>query len=103
LLAVVYKRLADEWGVPVPLNDCLAYGRSVEDWPAFEDSADALQYLKRHNKLVVLSNIDNASFVPSRLQHQLHIKSTLASSKVKIWLHCLESRGEYGAKHRCPF
>ena len=65
LLAVVYRRLAEEWGVPVTWEDCLAYGRSVKDWPAFEDSAGALQYLKRYYKLVVLSNIDNTSFAHS--------------------------------------
>jgi len=65
LLAVVYKRLAEEWGIATKWENCLAYGRSVEDWPAFEDSAGALQYLKRYYKLVVLSNIDNASFAHS--------------------------------------
>lgn len=65
LLAVVYKRLAEEWGIPVTWEDCLAYGRSVQNWPAFEDSAGALQYLKRYYKLVVLSNIDNTSFAYS--------------------------------------
>ena len=65
LLAVVYKRLTEEWSVPVAWEDCLAYGRSVRDWPAFEDSAGALRYLKRHYKLVVLSNVDNASFAHS--------------------------------------
>lgn len=65
LLAVVYKRLAEEWGVPVSWEDCQAYGRSVRDWPAFADSAGALHYLKRHYKLVVLSNVDNASFAHS--------------------------------------
>ena len=32
------------------------------DWPAFADSAAALQYLKQHYKLVILSNVDNGSF-----------------------------------------
>jgi putative hydrolase of the HAD superfamily len=65
LLAVVYKRLAEEWRAAVSWDDCLAYGQSVKDWPAFEDSVAALQYLKRHYKLVILSNIDNTSFVAS--------------------------------------
>ena len=43
LLAVVYKRLADEWRVPVSWDECLAYGNSVGDWPAFPDSVAALQ------------------------------------------------------------
>ncbi len=34
-------------------------------WPAFADSAGALQYLKRHAKLVILSNVDNESFAAS--------------------------------------
>ena len=65
LLAVVYKRLAEEWGVAATWDACLAYGRSVQNWPAFADSAGALQYLKRHYKLAILSNVDNASFAHS--------------------------------------
>jgi putative hydrolase of the HAD superfamily len=66
LLAVVYKRLAEEWAVPVSWDECLAYGRSVGDWPAFADTVAALQYLKQHYKLVILSNVDNASFAQSQ-------------------------------------
>ncbi len=65
LLAVVYRRLAEEWAVPVTWDQCLAYGRSVRDWPAFADSATALAYLKGHYRLVVLSNVDNESFAHS--------------------------------------
>jgi putative hydrolase of the HAD superfamily len=65
LLAVVYKRLAEEWGVAAAWEDCVAYGRSVKDWPAFEDSAGALQYLKKYYKLAILSNVDNESFAAS--------------------------------------
>lgn len=65
LLAVVYKRLAEEWGVPCTPEECAAYGRSVRDWPAFPDSREALAYLKRHYKLVILSNVDNESFAAS--------------------------------------
>jgi len=62
LLAMVYKRLAEEWGVPASFEEALAYGRSIRDWPAFPDSAEALKYLKQHYKLVILSNVDNESF-----------------------------------------
>ena len=65
LLAVVYKRLAEEWGVTVSWDECVAYGLSIKDWPAFADSADALAYLKRHYKLIILSNVDNKSFAAS--------------------------------------
>ena len=57
LLAIVYKRLAEEWGVAVTPDECAAYGQSIKQWPAFLDSPDALQYLKKHYKLAILSNV----------------------------------------------
>ncbi len=65
LLAVVYRRLAEEWGLPVSWEECVEYGRSIKNWPAFPDSAKALRYLKQHYKLVILSNVDNESFAAS--------------------------------------
>ncbi|MEM7317572.1 MAG: haloacid dehalogenase type II [Pseudomonadota bacterium] len=62
LLPVVYRRLAEEWGAEVRWEDCQAYGHSVRQWPAFEDSRAALAYLKKHYKLIVLTNTDNQSF-----------------------------------------
>ncbi|MGM8932104.1 haloacid dehalogenase type II [Salinicola halophyticus] len=66
LLAVVYKRLAEEWGVAVSHDECLAYGDFVKQWPAFADTAESLAYLKQHYQLVVLSNVDNESFAYSQ-------------------------------------
>jgi 2-haloacid dehalogenase len=66
ILATVYKRLAEQWGAPATHEACVTYGRSVADWPAFPDSVDALRYLQRFYKLVILSNVDNASFESSK-------------------------------------
>jgi len=62
LLAVVHKRLAEEWEIATSWDDCMRYGQSVRDWPAFPDTPAALQYLKRHYRLVILSNVDNENF-----------------------------------------
>ncbi|MER5172494.1 haloacid dehalogenase type II [Thioclava sp. GXIMD2076] len=62
LLATVYRRLAEEWDIPVTWEECETYGQSVKNWPAFEDSAGALQYLQKYFKLCVLTNVDAASF-----------------------------------------
>ena len=62
LLAIVHKRLAEEWRAHATWDECVAYGRSVRDWPAFPDSAEALRYLAQHYRLVILSNVDNESF-----------------------------------------
>lgn len=65
VLKEVHLRLAQRYGLPVDAAAATAFGRSVGRWPAFADSAAALQYLKRHFRLVVLSNVDRASFAES--------------------------------------
>ncbi len=65
LLAVVFARLAGEWGVAFTNSEAAAYGSSVGAWPAFPDSAEALGRLKHHYQLVILSNVDRASFAGS--------------------------------------
>jgi 2-haloalkanoic acid dehalogenase type II len=37
----------------------------ISSWPAFPDTVAALQVLKKHFKLIVLSNVDKASFATS--------------------------------------
>ena len=65
LLAKTYRALAAEWGATITDADAERFGNSVPDWPAFADSAASLAYLKQHYKLVILSNIDRASFAES--------------------------------------
>lgn len=45
-----------------------ALGTSIPAWPAFADSAVALQQLKQRYRLVILSNIDRQSFAASNQQ-----------------------------------
>ena len=82
LLAVVYRRLAEEWGVEVTWEECLAYGTSVRHWPAFEDSREALAYLKQHYKLVVLTNTDNLSFSGSNARLGVHFDGVYTAEDV---------------------
>jgi 2-haloalkanoic acid dehalogenase type II len=65
LLAKTYRALAAEWGAAITDAEAESFGHSVPDWPAFADSAESLAYLKRHYKLVILSNVDRASFAES--------------------------------------
>ena len=82
LLAIVHKRLAEEWGVQATWDECLAYGDSIKDWPAFDDSAAALQYLKKHYKLVILSNVDNASFAFSNKRLQVEFDAIYTAEDI---------------------
>lgn len=65
VLTAVHARLARVWGVPADAAADRRFGASVPDWPAFPDTAGALAYLKRHFRLVILSNVDHASFAGS--------------------------------------
>ena len=62
LLEKVHERLCDDFGVDRDPAEAAAFGESVGDWPAFPDSAEALNYLKGHFKLIILSNVDRRSF-----------------------------------------
>ena len=65
LLAAVHARFARDLGLRIHADLNERFGASVPDWPAFPDSAEALAYLKRHYKLVILSNVDRQSFAAS--------------------------------------
>src|SRR5687767_4861126 len=82
LLAVVYKRLAEEWGENVRWEECQTYGQSVKDWPAFKDSANALAYLKQHYKLVILSNVDNQSFAFSNAKLKVDFDAVFTAEDI---------------------
>jgi 2-haloalkanoic acid dehalogenase type II len=65
VLARTLRDVASGYGVRASAAEEKAFGASVADWPAFPDSAEALAYLKRHYKLVIVSNVDRASFAHS--------------------------------------
>jgi 2-haloacid dehalogenase len=103
LLSIVYKRLAEEWRVPCTLADCAAYGKSIRNWPAFDDSAQALHYLKQHYKLVILSNVDNESFSHSNAKLQVEFDAIITAEDVgsykpspRNFEYMLEKLGERG-------
>lgn len=65
LLAFVHTRLAVRFELPADEEAARTFGQSVGDWPAFDDTREALRHLKRHFRLIILSNVDRASFARS--------------------------------------
>ena len=65
LLTMVHRQLAEHWGLATTPSMDADFGGSVPDWPAFPDSTRALNALKRHFKLVILSNVDRNGFAAS--------------------------------------
>jgi 2-haloacid dehalogenase len=65
ILGETLRRVGVELGAQVTEADAAAYGASVKDWPAFPDTTEALRRLSTRFKLIILSNIDRASFAAS--------------------------------------
>lgn len=62
ILRAVATRIAWALSMDCPPEAPDALANSVGDWPPFDDTRAALQCLKRRYKLVILSNVDRASF-----------------------------------------
>jgi 2-haloalkanoic acid dehalogenase type II len=62
LLGVVHGQLAAAWGVAADPEADARFGASIGDWPAFPDTPTALRRLQDRFRLVILSNVDRASF-----------------------------------------
>lgn len=62
LLSNVYTQLAESYSLSVSADEATDFGASIGRWEPFPDSPAALARLKKFYKLVVLSNVDRASF-----------------------------------------
>jgi 2-haloalkanoic acid dehalogenase type II len=82
LLTIVYGRLARRFGVGDNEPAAQAFGQSVGNWPAFPDSREALAYLKQHFKLVILSNVDQASFARSNKRLGVEFDQILTADQI---------------------
>jgi 2-haloalkanoic acid dehalogenase type II len=65
VLEGVHRAVAGHFGLQSTPELESEFGRSVPNWPAFPDTADALRFLKSRYRLVILSNIDRRSFAAS--------------------------------------
>ena len=76
------RAIAARHGVEASPAEEDAVGNSVRDWPAFPDSAAALAYLKRHYKLVIVSNVDRESFRHSNRRLGVEFDSIVTAQDV---------------------
>ncbi|KIM94615.1 hypothetical protein OIDMADRAFT_45583 [Oidiodendron maius Zn] len=59
VLATSYMHVAAEAGINVSSIEAARFGRGARDWPAFLDTVHGLQTLKKHYKLIIISNVDD--------------------------------------------
>jgi 2-haloacid dehalogenase len=71
VLKNVYTLLARDWDIEARPEEAEVFAKSIRNWPAFSDSPSALQYLKEHYKLIILSNVDRESFKASNAKLQV--------------------------------
>lgn len=62
ILLEVHDTLARFFDVPKDRHAARAFADSIKNWPIHADVPEALAYLKKHYRLVVLTNIDHRSF-----------------------------------------
>ena len=65
VLAEVLKRIGVRLGATVSDQQAARFGGSIGEWPAFADSAPALSRLGQRFRLIIVSNVDRASFAAS--------------------------------------
>ena len=68
------REVSDEWATRL--------GRSVPDWPAFPDSADALARLAERYALIILSNVDRTSFAGSNARLGVEFDAIITAEDV---------------------
>jgi len=82
VLARSLRALGAELGAPVTDADAEALATSVPDWPAFADSSQALARLAQRYLLIILSNVDRASFAGSNRRLGVTFTSILTAQDI---------------------
>lgn len=82
ILALVLQDIASHFGVTPTGEELRNFSASVVEWPAFSDSAKALRRLQKHFKLIVLSNIDRASFAHSQTKLGVQFDAVVTAEDV---------------------
>lgn len=82
ILATVAAGFGERLGFEPSADERAKFGASVVDWPAFPDSVDGLRSLKRHYKLVVLSNVDDDLFAGSAQRLETPFDAVITAQQV---------------------
>jgi 2-haloacid dehalogenase len=76
------RMLGRTLGTDVSDEDAGRLAASVPDWPAFPDSPDALRALRSRYQLIILSNVDRASFAGSNRRLGVEFTSIVTAQDV---------------------
>lgn len=82
ILRQVQTQLSQHYAVPTSSQENDDLANSVGAWPAFGDSIAALAQLKQKYRLVILSNIDRASFALSNARLEVNFDHIITAQDV---------------------
>jgi 2-haloacid dehalogenase len=82
ILAVTLDDFGERLGFTPTADERAAFSVSVQDWPAFPDSADGLRTLAERFKLVILSNVDDDLFAFSNQRLGVKFDDIITSQQV---------------------
>jgi 2-haloacid dehalogenase len=82
VLGMSLRRLAGHFGATATDAECAEFGASVGAWPAFSDTADALRRLAQRFALIIVSNIDDASFAASARRLGVDFATVITAQQV---------------------
>jgi 2-haloacid dehalogenase len=104
VLRATFARIAKHFGRPEDSATADLFGKSVGDWPAFSDTTDALKRLQRRFKLIVVSNVDRASFARTQKRLGIVFDAVVTAEEVgaykpdaKMFRRALEVAKTFGA------
>lgn len=90
VLTLTMAEMAKAYGFEPTLQELVALRNSLQHWPAFPDSVEALKVLKSHFKLGILSNVDDDLFAFSNQKLQVEFDWIVTAGQV----------GSYKPNHR---
>ena len=85
VLQMVLKGLGARLGFDPTADEQRQFSMSVRDWPAFSDSAAALQALKKRYKLAIVSNIDDDLFAFSAQRLQVEFDWIITAQQARSY------------------
>jgi len=85
ILRTVLEGLGTRFGFTATANELEQFSTSVKDWPAFPDSAAALQALHKKFRLAIVSNIDDDLFAHSAQRLQVRFDWIITAQQVKSY------------------
>ena len=82
ILAAGMRAVGERLGVAVDDEQARRLAVSVPEWPAFPDSAAALAALSQRYKLLILSNVDRASFAASNARLGVRFDAVITAEDI---------------------